>query len=81
MYTTASLKALNYKLCCKSRNDDRIDSVILCYYYVTIMLLIKYNIHIISETPFLSTNCDVLMIKLQFNNNIIHILLTYRPPK
>ena len=44
------------------------------------MLLVKYNIHIISETPIPSTYCDILLTKLQFNNNIIHILLIYRPP-
>ena len=40
--TTASLEALNYKLFSKSRNDDRRGG--------GIMLLVKYNINIISET-------------------------------
>ena len=70
--TTASLEALNYKLCSKSRNDVRRGG--------GIMLLVKYNIHIISETPIPSTYCDIILTKLQFNNNIIHILLIYRPP-
>ena len=70
--TTASLEALNYKLYSKSRNDGRRRG--------GIMLLVKYNIHIISETHIPSTYCDILLTKLQFNNNIIHILLIYRPP-
>ena len=44
------------------------------------MLLVKDNIQIISETHNPSTNCEMYLIKLQFNNNIMHILLIYRPP-
>ena len=43
------------------------------------MLLVN-NIHIISETHIPSTNCEMYLIKLQFNNEIMHILLIYRLP-
>ena len=61
--TTASLEALGYKLCCKSRNEANETGV---------LLLIKYNVNIISETSFPWTICNILLTKLQFNNNIIH---------
>ena len=44
------------------------------------MLLVKYNINIISETPLPSINCDILLTKLHVTNYIIHILFIYRSP-
>ena len=68
MNKAVSLEALGYKFYCKSRNAGRRGSVV--------MLFLKYNAHIVSETHILS-NCDILPIIRQFIYNIIHILLIY----
>ena len=68
----AGLKSLGYSFIQKCRSDGRNGG--------GIALLVKNHITIIPQPEICTSNCDFLFTKLKIKNNIIPILLVYRPP-